>query len=85
MRRLKAHEPLGNGSRWYDRVGSGKLKVKELAVALLTIVMLVLYGSFRKSHALNGPSLIHPRAAAIVPVVGRRLANRHCNFPLSYI
>jgi hypothetical protein len=42
MRRLKAHEPFGYCSRWYDRVGSGKLKVKEFAVALLTIVMLVL-------------------------------------------
>ena len=42
MRRLVAHEPFGYGSRWYDRVNSGKLKVKECAVALLTIAMLVL-------------------------------------------
>jgi hypothetical protein len=41
MGRLMAHEPLGYGSRWYDRVNSGKLKVKEFAVALLTIVILV--------------------------------------------
>lgn len=41
MRRLMAHEPFGYSSRWYGRVGSGKLKVKEFAVALLTIVMLV--------------------------------------------
>jgi hypothetical protein len=42
MRRLVAHEPFGYGGRWYDRVNSGKLKVKEFAVALLTIVILVL-------------------------------------------
>ena len=42
MRRLVAHEPIGYGGRGYDRVGSGKLKVKECAVALLTIAMLVL-------------------------------------------
>jgi hypothetical protein len=41
MRRLVAHEPRGYGSRWYDPVNSGKLKVKEFAVALLTIVILV--------------------------------------------
>ena len=42
MGRLMAHEPLGYGSRWYDRVNSGQLKVNEFAVALLTIVILVL-------------------------------------------
>ena len=42
MGRLMAHEPFGYGSRWYDRVSSGEPKVKEFAVALLTIVMLVL-------------------------------------------
>lgn len=36
-----AHEPFGYGGRGYDRVGSGETKVKEFAVALLTIVMLV--------------------------------------------
>jgi hypothetical protein len=42
MRRLVAHEPFGYGGRGYDRVNSGEPKVKEFAVALLTIVMLVL-------------------------------------------
>ena len=37
-----ANEPLGRGSQWCDRVGSGKLKVKEFAGSLPTIVMLVL-------------------------------------------
>ena len=37
-----AHKTLGHDSLWYDRVASGKLKVKEFAGSLTTIVILVL-------------------------------------------
>ena len=41
-----AFEPLGHGSRWYDRLGGRNLKPKEFAVILLVVVTLAILWEF---------------------------------------